>query len=274
MFQLRLDLGCDSRKEFLITTADYINQMRNSIGLINKLKPDVVVFPEMSYSSDFEEAMREISKSALVVYGSEYISDNNTTIIFQGERKSEVIKRYPSGAEPMARKYRGLSVTDFISNYLNEHTFTVKGQKIVILNCLEYYHVAYFIARDPKLQDVFGFVVPCSNSNTTVFLQETMALHNHNENIYSFVCNTNSVYNGEGYGDGNSYIFGPVHMHEKQWLKQDNIPCFEHMCSIARLNEPSSCLYGEFALPEQISRFGRSDFYHTTPQNVTIFKLL
>jgi len=270
MFQLHLDLACNSKKEFLITTDDYINQMKNSIDIIHKLKPDIIVFPEMSYSNDFEDAMLEISKMSIVVYGSTYIDDHNTTIIFEGGIKREVVKRYPCVSEPMARKYKSLSANDFIRVYLSEHTFMVKDQRIVVLNCLEYYNMAYFIARDMNINNILGFVVPCSNSNTKVFLQESMAIHNHNENIYSFVCNTVSMYNGEAYGDGNSYIFGPIQKHEKDWLKEEGVLCFEHLSSIARLGKTSSYLYCEIADPKQMSRFGRSDFYETTPKNLTI----
>jgi len=146
-------------------------------------------------------------------------------------------------------------------------------KKVYVLNCLEYYETAYMIARDPKLSsDLFGFIVPCSNSNPKVFMDESKALHNHNEFIYSFVTNRIRGDNTNRYG--RSYIYGPIQYHEKDWLKEEGIESDEHNASILTLDKDTpSFAYGKYAVGKELSRFGRSDCYLNTPIDVTVKKL-
>ena len=276
MFQLRLDLESNGKEEYLISNANYEKQMHTAIGIIHDKKPDIVVFPEASYSDTFEKDMWEISKHSLVIFGSIYVDGVNNTIIFQNGEKHSIPKRYPSPMEPMIRVCKPLEEVKFIQKYLKEHIFLVKGEKIIILNCMEYYKTAYYIARDSSINDnIFAFVSPCNNSNTEIFTQESMALHNHNEVIYSFVCNTVSIYNGKSYGDGTSYIFGPIQKHEKRWIASDGIESFKHVSSIAKLDNTSAyCIYGDFIRPTYMCWFGRSDSYASSPQNLRITNLI
>lgn len=271
-FQLELNLECNSKEEYLIADDRFFTQMEKSIDLIHELKPDIAIFPEMSFHEKYEKIMLDISMEVLVIYGSTYIDNKNYTIIYQGGKRYNVLKRYPCPDEPMARKYSTILPEEFLSKYLNEHTFIVKGEKMVVLSCIEYYKVAYYIARQQN--QIFGFFVPASSSNLDVFLQESMATHNHNENIYSFICNTVSKYNGKPYGIGQSYIFGPIHENERKWIKEDGIDSFNHLASIAKLNNGNSYIYGKFAIPKFISRFKRSCFYESTPQDVIVRKII
>ena len=275
MFQLKLTIVCDSQKDSLVLTEEYFTQMKNSIEAIQKFLPDICVFPEMSYQEEYAKELAELSKSErLIVFGSDYVGNINKTKVFFDGKLYEITKRYPCGSEPMIRFYEKPDVNTFINDFLSEHEFYIKGHKVYVLNCLEYYQSAYMIARDSKLsENLFGFIVPCSNSNPKVFMEESKALHNHNENVYSFVCNRIKN-NGEN-GYGKSYIFGPIQYHEKDWLKEDGIFSEEHNSSILTLDASTPAYtFGKYLTPDSVSRFGRSDYYFNTPTELIVKNLL
>lgn len=275
MFQLKLEIICTSQKDLLVLTDEYYTQMENSIDAIQKFKPDICIFPEMAYQEVYANKLKELSKNGkMIVYGSDYVGNTNKTKVFIDGNLCEIIKRYPCGSEPMIRFYEKPDVNDFITNYLSEHEFYVKGKKVYVLNCLEYYQTAYMIARDNELSNnLFAIIVPCSNSNPKVFMDESRALHNHNENVYSFVCNR--VKNGCEKRYGRSYIYGPIQYHEKDWLKEDGILSDDHSSSILTLDALTpSYVYGKYLVPESISRFGRSDYYANTPIEVVVNNLI
>lgn len=274
-FQLKLKIKCDNFHDYLIADEEYLEQMKRCIEIINKLKPDIVIFPEMSYQNKYDLIFKEFSKSKkLIVFGSTYINNINNTMIFYDGNLKQIVKRFPCGSEPMIRFIEKIDVSEFLNTYLHEHEFNIKGNKLYVLNCLEYYEAAYTIARNFKLSsDLFGFIVPCSNSNPKVFMDESKALHNHNEYIYSFVCNRIKNYGLEGYG--RSYIYGPIQYHEKDWLTQEGIISDNHNSSILTLDSSSpSYAYGKFACGKSLSRFGRSDNYINTPKNIIVKNLL
>jgi len=274
MFQLEIEEESNTIDEYIVENENYAYQMNTSYGHIMDLNPDIVVYPEMCYINANYGKLRELSKNRLIIAGSLYECGINYTIVFYDGNMSKIIKRYSSGAEPMSRKTRYIDPNAFVKDYLNEHIFEIKGQKICVLNCMEYYHMAYFIARNSELSiNLFAIISPSSTNNMSVFEQETMAIHNHNEYIYSFVANCISTYNGKEYATGESYIYGPIHKHEKEWLKQDGIISENHPSSIARMYKNQSYIYGEFATTTRLSRFGRSDFYETNPRNVIIGNL-
>ena len=133
--------------------------------------------------------------------------------------------------------------------------------------------MAYFIARDKKLsEDLFAIISPCSTSNIDVFEDETKAIHNHNELIYSFVVNCVSTYKSKEYATGGSYVYGPIYMHEKKWLAAENYDFADHPSSIARMGNAAASIYGEYKTSDRMSRFGRSDFYESSPQGISIKK--
>lgn len=275
MFQLKLDLDCNSQDEYLIETSQALRQFEKAFQIIEKYKPDITLFPEMAYLEKFEKKYQELSISKIIVAGSYYKNGINTTVIFQDGVKYEIAKGYASGAEPMARKISYVSPKTFIETDLKKHEFWIKGKKIYILNCMEYYHLAYYIARDEALQDnLFGIFSICSNSNTRVFEEETVCTHNHNESLYTFTLNCLSVYTGEKYGDGKSYIYGPISVHEKEWLRQEGIESKKNVCHILSLSDQDSqFVYGEFVFAEELSRYGRSDKYLNNPRNVVVENL-
>jgi len=274
-FQLRLKIKCDSTHDYLMIDEDYLEQMKRSIEIIRNLNPDIVVFPEMSYQSKYDEIFKELSKEdKLIVFGSTYIGCINHTMVFHNGNLKPVAKMFPCGSEPMVRFIEKIGVNDFILNHLLDHEFLIKGNKIYVLNCLEYYEAAYTIARNHGLaSDLFGFIVPCSNSNPKVFMDESKALHNHNEFIYSFVCNR--VKNDDSHRYGRSYIYGPIQYHEKDWLTEEGITSDDHNASILCLDKDTpSYAYGKFACGKELSRFGRSDCYINTPKSVIVQNLL
>lgn len=273
-FQLKLDIICKKDHDLLIQNELYHSQMKKSIEIIKKLQPDIAIFPEMAFSQNYEKTIKELSKDKLIIFGSTYVGHINKTKIYQNCKLNEVTKRFSCGSEPMVRFLEKIDVNTFIKKYLKEHEFYINSQKVYVLNCLEYYQVAYFIARNYELsKNLFGFLVPCSNSNPNVFIEESKAIHNHNENIYSFVCNR--IKNDGKSGYGLSYIYGPIQYHEKDWLTEEGIISDKHNCSILKqdLSTPSYS-YGLYAISNIISRFGRSDYYINTPKNVTIKNIL
>jgi len=270
-FQLKLKIKCDNFHDYIIVDEEYQEQMKKCLEIIENLNPDLVIFPEMSYQSEYDQLFKELSNNGkLIIFGSTYIDNINYTMIFQDGNLIPVQKMFPCGSEPMVRFIEKIDGKDFIENYLSKHEFYVKGNKFYVLNCLEYYEVAYLIARNPELSsNLFGFIVPCSNSNPKVFMEETRAIHNHNEYIYSFVCNEIKDDGNSGYGK--SYIYGPIQYHEKDWLTEEGISSDEHNASILMLDSSSpSYAYGKFAAGKDLSRFGRSDSYMSTPKNIIV----
>lgn len=274
MFQLSITEKSNTYDEYIIEDDNYKKQMDSSFECIEKFKPDIVVYPEMTYSDSYEDKLKQLSASRLIVAGSYYKNGINNTVVFLNGEVKKFVKRYASGAEPMSRRTKYVNPNNFMNDYLQEHIFEIKGEKVCILNCMEYYHVAYFIARNPDInKGIFAFVSPCSTNNIIVFEHETIAIHNHNEYIYSFVSNCISVYNNKQYANGGSYVYGPIHKHEKKWLKEEGIKSSDNPSNIVSLADEISYVYGEYANPSMLSRFGRSDFYETNPQNVTVGKI-
>ena len=275
MFQLKLDLDCNSQDEYLIETSEALRQIEKAFQIIEKYKPDITLFPEMAYLEKFEKKYQELSISKIIVAGSYYKNGINTTVIFQDGVKYEIAKGYASGAEPMARKISYVSPKTFIETDLKKHEFWIKGKKIYILNCMEYYHAAHYISRNKNLKEnLFGIFTICSNSNTRVFEEETVVTHNHNEDLYTFTLNCKSIYTGENYGDGKSYIYGPVSIHEKEWLRKEGIESKKNVCHILSLSdEKAQFIYGKFVFPEYLSRYGRSDKYLNNPRDIIVENL-
>lgn len=275
MFQLDVQLDCNSTDEYLIETNEVLNQIESAFQIIEKYQPDIAMFPEMTYMERFEEIYSKLSTSRIIVAGSYYKEGINTTVVFDNGVKHEIVKSYASGAEPLTRHISFVKPTDFLQTKLKDHEFWIKGKKIYILNCMEYYHTAYFIARDESLtNELFGIFTICSNSNTRVFEEETVCTHNHNEALYTFTLNCVSTYKGEIYGDGKSYIYGPVSQHEKEWLRKEGIESKQNVCHVLSLPRPEAqFVYGEFVFYDKLSRFGRSDKYLNNPRNIIVQKL-
>lgn len=96
-----------------------------------------------------------------------------------------------------------------------------------------------------------------------------MAIHNHNESIYTFMLNCVSTYKDESYGDGQSYIYGPVSIHEKEWLSKEGVLTKKNPNHILSLSKDKiQYVYGEFMFSERLSRFGRSDNYINNPRTI------
>ena len=68
-FQLKVDLDCDSKNEFLIRNKELDVQLKHMKELIEDKNPDIIVLPEMCYLDDMEKYYRDISKESLVVAG-------------------------------------------------------------------------------------------------------------------------------------------------------------------------------------------------------------
>lgn len=268
-FQIKLELESNPEKEYVIKNKEYERQLEESWKVIKERNPNIVIYPEMTYIDDNEKIMRSLSKEKLIVAGSIYRDKRNTTIIFQDGEKLELPKKYASGAEPMIRFQEKITPQEFLKQNLSSHTFEIEGKKVVVLNCMEYYHLAYYIARE--YPDIFALISPCSNNNPKVFQMESNALHNHNENIYSFVVNSVSNYNHQKYGKGQSYIYGPIQYHEKDWLSQENILSTTHPSSILTLDDSPSYFYGKFT--NNLVPYGRSDNYENNPKNILVKKI-
>jgi len=275
MFQLKTCLDCDSENEYLIETSEVLKQMERAFSIIEKYQPDISLFPEMVYLERYDEMYKKLSVSKIIVAGSYYKEGINTTVIFSNGEKHEIPKGYASGAEPMARKISFMQAEEFLETQLKQHEFWIKGKKIYILNCMEYYHMAYYISRNRELNNkLFGIFTICSNSNTRVFEEETVCIHNHNENIYTFTLNCISIYQDGPYGDGKSYIYGPISIHEKEWLIKDGIESKKNVSHILSLSsENAQFVYGKFVFPENLSKFGRSDNYLNNPREVKVQNL-
>ena len=276
MFQLKIQCDCDSQNEFLLETDEVFKQFEKALGIISFCQSDIALFPEMTYLEKYESQYLKLSENRIIVAGSHYKNGINTTVVFENGQKREIPKSYASGAEPMARKISSMSGERFVAEFLKEHEFWINDKKIYILNCMEYYHAAYYIARNPFLQkNLFGIFAICSNSNTRVFEEETVCIHNHNESLYTFVLNAVGTYQGGDYADGKSYIYGPISIHEKDWLRMEGIECKKNVCHILSLSsENAECVYGKFVYPEYLSRFGRSDKYLNNPRDVKVLNLM
>lgn len=265
-FQLDIELDCNFKNEYLIDTDKFREEFEMVKDIISDKNADVIILPEMCYLSDMESYYKDLSKDKLVIAGSIYNNGINYTKIFQTGEMFTIPKYNASGAEPMVRFIGKCSVDEFMKNKLYEHIFYVGSKKLVVLNCMEYYQNAHFIAR--YVPDLFGIICICSNNNPKVFVDETRVINNHVENIYTFMINSVSLYQGKFYGKGQSYVYGPIQGHEKEWLVKEGVLSDNHVSSILRLGEEAEYFYGEFV--KDFSRFGRSDEYVNNPRNVEV----
>ncbi len=267
--QLKVDLDCNSNEEYMLDTNEFKEEIEFAKELINTKNPNVIILPEMCYNEEYYEYFLNLSSDKLIVAGSIYYNGINQTVVFFKNKEYRIPKYNASGAEPMTRKNIKTSTNDFLKNQLDSHTFIFDNKKIVVLNCMEYYQNAYHIAR--SIPDIFGILCICSNNNPKVFLEESRAIHNHCENVYTFMINCVSTYQGKPYGKGESYVYGPIQQHEKEWLKKEGIISEDHPSSVLKLGNESEYFYGEFI--NHFSRFGRSDNYINNPKMVEVGKI-
>jgi len=267
-FQLNLELESNSKCEYNICNDYYKKQMTDSFDLIDSNKPELVIYPELAYSDSYYEEFRQLSFNRLIVVGSIYRENINTTIVFLDGSLLEFPKLYASNQEPMVRYIEKID-TETATHKLTDHIFYFSDKKIVILNCMEYYNLAYYLAREDK--DIFALICPCCNNKMNLFKMESQAIHNHNENIYSIVVNSFGTYNGENFATGESYIYGPIQRQEKMWLMEDGITNDNHNSSILNMGDGISYFYGEFT--NNLKRFGRSDDYINNPQKVRVLTM-
>lgn len=267
-FQLNLELVSNNKYEYNVLNDYYRKQMEDSFKLIDRNNPDLVIYPELAYNDYYYEMFRQLSIDRLIVAGSIYRENINTTIVFLDGNLLEIPKLYASNQEPMVRYIEKIDTEEAI-NRLDDHTFYFSGKKVVILNCMEYYNLAYYLAREDK--DIFALICPCCNNKMNLFKMESQAIHNHNENIYSVVVNSFGTYNGKSFATGESYIYGPIQRQEKMWLVEDGITSDNHNSSILNLGEDVSYFYGEFT--NNLKRFGRSDDYINNPQKVKVLNI-
>lgn len=267
LIQLKLQLDYDNNKEYLIENEQYFKQMDEVLNYLQHNNFDIILFPELAYSEKYDNAFLQLSKDKIIVYGSKYIKNENQTIVYNNQQKKLIKKEFCSAVEPSIRFQRTISEKEFLKTKLKEHTFIIKRKKFIVLNCAEYYRVAYYIARDEKLsKNLFGFLVPCANNNNQVFLNESIAIHNHNHNVYSFVANSVASYAGKNYSKGGSYIFGPISSFEKNTKTTSRI---DHALNICYLDDKICLIEGEF-VNVNFSNYYRSDDYKHTPKQFKI----
>ena len=58
-FQLKLTIKSDSVHDYLVLNDEYFSQMEKCISLIYELNPDIVIFPEMSYSLRYHKLLKD-----------------------------------------------------------------------------------------------------------------------------------------------------------------------------------------------------------------------
>ena len=276
MIQAQIDVKVNSTSESTIFDDAWHSQFRYSIELMQKYKPNLVIYPETfyndSYSKDIFKDLTQDDK--LIVAGSIYYGSENNTICFYKGNKICIPKANPSPLEIASRYMSSQGFDDLYENeiWANKlRTFYIKDKKIIVLNCMEYYNSAYFISRSKKYnQNLFGIACPCSSSNINLFEMETAVISNHQENIHTFLCNRVSPHDKSRTKDG-SYIYGPITKAEKKFLKQD-FPSYsvDHICGVIRLNHQPSWIYSEFATGSNLSPYGRSDNFMVTPKNTVI----
>lgn len=268
--QLKLNLDYTPTHEYLIADKMYIKQMEKIIEYLTDKDIDVLILPEMSYHKNYDEFFIKYSFDKIIVFGSVYCDSANFTVVFNNGEKHLIKKMFNSALEPSIKYGENITIKNFIKNHLSEHTFVLHNKKFIVLNCAEYYKVAYYIARDCKLsKNLFGFLVPCANNNNDVFVAESIAIHNHNDNIYSFVVNCSSLYKGKKYSYGGSYVFGRISAYEKE---NSNISQLNHPSNICSLSDDSYLVDGMYLFADS-SRYYRSDNFKHTPLNIKINKI-
>ena len=140
LFQLKLNIKCDSTHDYLEINDEYVEQIEKSIQDICEFKPDIAIFPEMSYHSEYDEIFKQLSHdNKLIVFGSTYIGNINYTMVFHNGNLTPVQKLFPCGSEPMVRFISKIDTQDFLKKHIASHEFWVKNKKVYVLNCLEYY---------------------------------------------------------------------------------------------------------------------------------------
>lgn len=278
MIQAQLNVEVTPVHELCLFDDNWHNQFKHSKELIENYHPDIILYPETFYNPDCESDFIDMSLNSLVVAGSTYTGHQNETIVFSKGKRHNIFKNNPSPLEVASKYMEYQSFNNLVETGLwrqNQHTFQVKNKDVIVLNCMEYYNSAYFIARSNKYnQNLFGILCPCSSSNIELFEQESIALTNHKENIYTFLCNRISA-REDSTTKGNSYIYGAISRTQKVLIKQQypNETNLSHACGIAKLSNKPSWIYGKFAITDNLSPFGRSDNFLSTPRSLMIDSL-
>jgi hypothetical protein len=279
--QLEVEENIEGLREF-INESIIIDKIKKSFKLIKSLEPDIVLFPEMCYIPSIHKDYLSLSYNRLIVAGSHYNDQNeNITVIYQNGKMFTLPKIYPSPDEPMfLSRINILEPTEIILKWENEikegllpnYFFKTVNNKIaVVLNCIDYYKLAYYIARSPILsKDLLILLSPCSNNRVEVFIEESKAIHNHNVNIYSFIINACSVLNTQSYAVGKSYLFGVIdpYSNSNQFKSKQNI---EHFSSILNIDNGNKAIFIDTI--DNFSLLKRSDLYQKNPKNIQIIDL-
>lgn len=255
--------------------------MLKAFEYIEELKPDVSIFPEMCFLPSLESEYARLSKGyrRLIVAGSYYSpGDINTTVVFQDGVRRNIKKLFPSPHEPMfGATSIPYSPTEMIASWENDYKLygvgdldyffkLPNGDTAVILNCLDYYKLGYYVARSLILsKDLSLLISPCSNNNVKLFIEESQAIHNHNSNIYSLIVNVDASLNEESYAIGESYAFGWIDYATAQ-IHKDLKWKKNHSASIVHAEKGGTMIYLE--VEEEISAFKRSDGYCKNPRVV------
>lgn len=271
-------------KEF-VEEEDLIEQTLNSFNIIEQLNPDLVIYPELCYVKSQEDKYRQLSEGRIIIAGSYYDeSDRNVTMIFHDRFLTILPKIYPSPYEPMfltkietpypyevVKKWEDDIINGIIPDYFIKD---INSKYIVILNCMDYYKLGYYIARSEILKDKISLLVcPCSSNNLRVFTEESNAIHNHNPYIYSIIVNCFAKLGEKPYSIGNSYIYGLMDVATKTYLKEimSNISFNDNPSSLIKVNDEKVAIYIE--LEDNFKILKGSDDYKKNPKNIEIFNL-
>ena len=260
------------------------DQVKRIWEIMDETHYDLVVFPETCYFPDLSDEYVKRSENCIIVAGSGYNEEGvNETHVYQNKCHCVLRKIFPSPFEVMELNHPNNNWPDEIikdwETQIQKNTWPdyfislPDGRKAVILNCMDYYRLGYYLAASsvisPKL---WGMIVPSSNGRQDVFLRLTGAIHDANEKVYSIIVNSRDKNRRAKEDQGGSYVYGPITRNVKGkmvGIGQTN----DHSSAIYQLGDDAEALAMNLLPGEDVTFFARSKNFFSNPTNIVKFNL-
>lgn len=283
--QMSVEQRRDLTREW-VNLSEVESQLTNSLGLIKQLKPNLVVMPETCYFPEYKERYRAASASRLIVAGSYYNDDGiNQTHYFLNGEHAVLDKLFPSPKEVMEINYPSTMQPDELfanwESQIRQETwpeYFVRlpngDQYVVILNCMDYYKLGYYVASSSLIApQLWGIVSPCSNGQQDIFLRLSQAMHDSNSRLYSIVVNSNNASRSADSDQGMSYVYGPATRNIKEYCAEKYGWTDPHPAAICHLGTGAKAVVMDLLPPPKVEFFARSRDFRSNPTGIKIFDL-
>ena len=281
--QLAVTQKKDHLREW-VELSEVEEQIQRVWSIMDETAANLVVFPETCYFPELSNVYAERSESAVIIAGSAYNEKGlNETHIYQNGNHRVIRKIFPSPVEVMELNYPNDRQPDLVIKEWEKNIQNGKwsdyfidlpgGRKAVVLTCMDYYRLGYYIANSSIISPhLWGMIAPSSNGKQDIFLRLTAAIHDLNEKVYSIVINSRNNSRPSGWDQGGSYVYGPITGNVKSKMV-DIGQTDSHVSAIYTLGDGAQALSMSLIPGEDVTFFARSKDFLSNPTNIREFNL-